>query len=1324
MINFYGDSGPDEMGGAMSSPGEVFSFIDNAKTRFYWILGCIFAFASAVKYPMMVVALHEGFQAFQEDEQNLMDQVDKATLIFVFTGVYLFFSETAMGYYNDLASNDMAYNFKMAWYRALLRQDMAYFDAENIAGTAATVSANGEKYKRGTGLRFVQFIQYFTMTFGCLMAAFIYCWQAAASAFVGFPLICLAGFSSHEMMKTQSADRAVSFKCAAATTHTTAINIRTVYALGLVKRQIAEFMVGTQLAYDSGVATLPLIGFAVGGVAAAVILCLIINTLYGGFLLYDEMRHDECDPTGMDHDNNCTVVATDIFAATVGVIYGGFSVGKVGSCLDAFDNARMVVYQAMKVMNREKGSEHEVNPDTPDAYKLPPYEIDSGSDEGINKPFTEGKISFSEVSFSYPTRRDKTILSNLSLDIAAGTTVAFVGSSGGGKSSTMNLIMRFYDPTGGDVFIDGVKVRDYNVKCLRSNIGYVQQEPKLFACTIRENIAYGSPTASPSDVEDAARKANAHTFIMGFPNGYETYVGDKGSQLSGGQKQRIAIARAIIAAPKILLLDEATSALDTESEKIVQAAIDKLVESSHGMMTTLIIAHRLSTIRNADAIAFIGDGIVQEYGSHDELMKVENGLYKKLVDSQNRLLEEGDESLELEEVEEEINFEDGSLPHVKFDRVTFAYPTRMEKNILERFRLSVRKNETMALVGPSGCGKSSCMALLERFYDPLSGKVEINGVDIKSLSVVDLRSKIGFVQQEPVLFDGTIAENVAMGCGNISMGQIEEAAKNANAHNFIVSFPLGYQTRVGEGGSQLSGGQKQRIAIARTILRNPEILLLDEATSALDSESEKIVQATLDDLMKKTKRTTLVIAHRLSTIRDADRIAVVYNGKVRELGNHNELIAKNGIYRRLVDLQSNNLDMDVSDLIADRTMTGTGSHSSRSLMSYDSDDEDGDQDLAENVHGLRSMAAKDKKWIGMGAFGAIFAGATYPIWGFYFGTMADMMFQPVDCPGDTREDDHECSRLFDNEADDMEFYSHQIAAWGVAIIFMILFGHVVMFTGFGTASASLSKRLRDASFVSLVRQEVGYFDKLNVNALTSQLQNDVQEVQAFTTQPIRLFIMNTFGILLGALIALFIFPVLAIGIHVTIPIFFIAASAEAGAMYGADEKIVVDVEGESPGAMILESLTSIRTVAGLTLEDMFLDKYSDGLKEEIRVRNKSALRVAMFTACGSGIQMNVYAWMLWWGGYLLDHHDSYDFKDWSRAVCTMVFTLTGFAIAMTDVTSTDDASAAAERLFAVINRKSKIDSLDGSASLGSLGNYGQKDEVNADGNDLATPLLA
>jgi len=335
-----------------------------------------------------------------------------------------------------------------------------------------------------------------------------------------------------------------------------------------------------------------------------------------------------------------------------------------------------------------------------------------------------------------------------------------------------------------------------------------------------------------------------------------------------------------------------------------------------------------------------------------------------------------------------------------------------------------------------------------------------------------------------------------------------------------------------------------------------------------------------------------------------------------------------------------------------------------------------------------------------------------------------MMFQPVDCPGDTKEDDHECSRIFDNEADDMEFYSRQIAAWGVAIIFMILFGHVVMFTGFGTAAASLSKRLRDASFVSLVRQEVGYFDKLNVNALTSQLQNDVQEVQAFTTQPIRLFIMNTFGIILGALIALFIFPVLAIGIHVTIPIFFIAASAEAGAMYGADEKIVVDVEGESPGAMILESLTSIRTVAALTLEEMFLDKYSDGLKEEIRVRNKSALRVAMFTACGSGIQMNVYAWMLWWGGYLLDRHDSYDFKDWSRAVCTMVFTLTGFAIAMTDVTSTEDASAAAERLFAVINRKSKIDSLDGAGGASTIISDVRKDEANADGNDLATPLLA
>src|SRR6056300_883214 len=198
---------------------------------------------------------------------------------------------------------------------------------------------------------------------------------------------------------------------------------------------------------------------------------------------------------------------------------------------------------------------------------------------------------------------------------------------------------------------------------------------------------------------------------------------------------------------------------------------------------------------------------------------------------------------------------------VEFDNVHFAYPSRPDQQVCSGYSLVVEPGTTVALVGASGSGKSTAVSLV--------------GVDIKTLNVQWLRNQIGLVGQEPVLFSGSIADNIANGKPGASRQEIEEAGKMANAHNFIMEFPEGYDTQVGEKGGQLSGGQKQRVAIARAMIKNPSILLLDEATSALDTTSERVVQAALDDLMTKTKRTTIVIAHRLSTIRNADKIAVV-----------------------------------------------------------------------------------------------------------------------------------------------------------------------------------------------------------------------------------------------------------------------------------------------------------------------------------------------------------------------------------------------------------------------------------------------------------------
>ena len=232
----------------------------------------------------------------------------------------------------------------------------------------------------------------------------------------------------------------------------------------------------------------------------------------------------------------------------------------------------------------------------------------------------------------------------------------------------------------------------------------------------------------------------------------------------------------------------------------------------------------------------------------------------------------------------------------------FNYPARPDVPILRGFDVMAHSGKTVALVGPSGSGKSSTVSLLLRFYDVLSGNVNIERNDVRDWNLEYLRSNMALVGQEPVLFDLTIGENIAYGKEGCSQEEIEAAAKGANIHNFIKSLPDGYNTGTGERGTQLSGGQKQRIAIARALIRNPKILLLDEATSALDSESESVVQLALDAASKG--RTTITIAHRLSTIQGADLILVIKKGKIVEQGKHLELIAQKGLYYDLVNKQT------------------------------------------------------------------------------------------------------------------------------------------------------------------------------------------------------------------------------------------------------------------------------------------------------------------------------------------------------------------------------------------------------------------------------------
>nr|CAD7434587.1 unnamed protein product [Timema monikensis] len=324
------------------------------------------------------------------------------------------------------------------------------------------------------------------------------------------------------------------------------------------------------------------------------------------------------------------------------------------------------------------------------------------------------------------------------------------------------------------------------------------------------------------------------------------------------------------------------------------------IHPSPSSLTTLRFPHSLSpTSRNKFRVS---QALVLGTASVGSALAFAPNLQKGLVAARKvfQLLNRNSNIVDPEPLSNDKWVAEGSTDYSK---VVFSYPTQRSVHVLQDFSMSVRPGQTIALVGPSGCGKTTCIQLLERFYDPSSGVVMLDGRDISSVPLYSLRSQLGVVSQEPVLFNRTIADNIAYGCNmrDVPMSEIVKAAKQANIHTFIASLPMGYQTYIGEKGVQLSGGQKQRVSIARALIINPRVLILDEATSALDTESEKVVQDALE--RAKEGRTCITIAHRLSTVQDADIICVLNNGKVAEQGSHSQLLEQKGVYHKLYSLQ-------------------------------------------------------------------------------------------------------------------------------------------------------------------------------------------------------------------------------------------------------------------------------------------------------------------------------------------------------------------------------------------------------------------------------------
>ncbi|KAK7245613.1 hypothetical protein RIF29_40460 [Crotalaria pallida] len=1242
---------------------KLFTFADRLDKTLMTI-GVISAIANGFSQPLMTLIFGKLINAFgTTDQSNIVKEVSKVLVLFVYlacaTGIASFLQVSTW----MVTGERQAARIRSLYLKTILKQDIAFFDTETNTGEViGRMSSDTILIQDAMGEKVGKFLQLSWSFLGGFIIAFSKGWQLAVVLLACIPCTVTVGGVMSMMMAKMSSRGQTAYAEAGNVVEQTLGAIRTVASFTGEKKAIDKYHNKLKVAYTTTVQQ----GLA-SGLGMGLLLMIVFSTyalaMWYGCRLIIEKGYN----------------GGDVFNIIISINSGSMSLGQTTPCLNAFAAGQAAAYKMFETIKRK------------------PI-IDAYDTNGVVLEDIKGDIELKDVYFSYPARPDVQIFAGFSFYIPSGTTAALVGQSGSGKSTIISLLERFYDPDAGEVLIDGVNLKSFQVKWIREQIGLVGQEPVLFAGSFKENIAYGKENATDEEITTAITLANAKKFIDKLPRGLDTMIASNGTSLSGGQKQRIAIARAILKNPRILLLDEATSALDAESERIVQEALEQVMSNR----TTVVVAHRLTTIRNADTIAVVHQGKIVEKGTHDELTKDPEGAYSQLIRLQEGAKEsEGRRNSEVEKpsnnlsednyshlsrssaqgtsfvgsmsrassgnrqslslsfglpyqigmieseqgangdlesnehdnmrsqkvsikrlaklnkpevpilllgsiaaiihgvilpifglllssaistfykppeqlrkdskfwavlfvglgvvtvltlpmqnylfgiaggklierirsltfqkvVHQEISWFDqpahssgavsaklatdastvrslvgdtlalivqniatitagliiaftanwilafvilavspllliqgyiqtkflkgfsadakvmyeeasqvandavgsirtiasfcaeakvmdmyekkcsgpkkqgvrlglvsgvglgvsffalyctnalcfyiGSLlvqhgkatfgevfkvffaltvtaigvsqssalapdtnkakdstasifeildskptidsssnegialevvkGDIELQKVSFKYPTRPDIQIFKDLCLSIPAGKTVALVGESGSGKSTVISLLERFYNPDSGCLLLDGVDIKTLRLSWLRQQMGLVGQEPILFNESIRANIAYAKeGGATEEEVVAAAHAANAHKFISSLPHGYDTSVGERGTQLSGGQKQRIAIARAMLKDPKILLLDEATSALDAESERIVQEAIDKVSEN--RTTVVVAHRLATIKGADIIAVVKNGVIAEKGRHGALMKiEGGVYASLVALHT------------------------------------------------------------------------------------------------------------------------------------------------------------------------------------------------------------------------------------------------------------------------------------------------------------------------------------------------------------------------------------------------------------------------------------
>lgn len=1322
--------------GPLAPSRALFSTFGNTrKVSIFRALGIIFAMASGAMYPCMAFYVTKSFENIgtQVTDENYLSNVIHMVYTFLVLGSIGFFFLVLQSTFLEISASEATQDLKIQWFNALLRQDMAYFDINDISAQATVISSNAARFKKGIGRKLGEGVQFTCTLIGGFIYAFYVSWRVSLVILVAVPFMSAAAIFMMSVTTKHTERTGKNYATTGGIVYTTISSIRTVFALNAPELMIEKFKAATMKACDSAVGFNALVGLGTGSMMGSFLVSYIVVTLYGSFLLYSQVQKFGCDPSNtlkyasaFDNVESCSTVGADIFGALLGISFGAMGMAQISTAVEAFIGSRASAYPALEAINRKfdpnesetlerveapLSEEMTVSTATRSDIPLPKYVIDATSDYGQKPKLIKGDISFNNVSFSYPTRKGQMIFNGLSLNIRAGSTVAIVGPSGCGKSSIISLLERFYDVNAGSITLDGIDIRDINVQWLREHIGLVSQEPVLFARSIKENIAYGLPGATDEDIIRVCKSANAHEFISKFANGYNTQVGDKGTQLSGGQKQRIAIARVLLRNPKILLLDEATSALDNESEYLVQEAIDSLL--GRGNHTTIVVAHRLSTIRNADAIAVIKDGRIAEIGTHDELLNRGKSEYSKLVSTQivDRDNIHKDDANSTAEPLIINDSGDMKTPQIEFKDVHFHYPTRPSNAIFKGLNLKINQGETIAIVGASGCGKSTVVQLLERFYDPNSGTISYEGHDLKELNIKWYRDQIGLVSQEPTLFNTTIRENIKYGLPGATQDQIEEVAIKASAHEFIMSFPLGYDTDVGESAIQISGGQKQRIAIARAILKKPKILLLDEATSALDTESEQAVQRAIDSLMEAKNQTIVVIAHRLSTIRNADRIAVVADGVVKEVGTHDQLQSiENGYYKRLVNFD-NMSRIDKKMIIHSKVKAVEDDYKETSCSLAREEVEHEDQKMKEKAYRIRAkrLSDPDRLYFLIGMLGALLAGVVFPGWGVVLAYMIELLFHPV-FPCDEFNFNtsdpfgielnpfdgfKSCEDYFDNEAEWIRGYSYNITYAWLGLIASSMIGNVLLYYGFGTATERMNKRVRDAIFVALMKQDVEYYDNHSVGRLSTQIEEDASMIHSFSGEPIRTFVMSISSIVVGLIISFSLMWPFALMIFAILPPMGFGAYLGMQVYTGEDEGSEVQKENkDASGGIVVETLLNIRTVVSLSIEKMRSGEYITALKRE----DPSSVKTNLIKGLATGLSFLIHFWslgfMFYWGGYLISNYpNTYSFRGYLISMFSLLYSLSGLSVALMGTTDKKKAKIASERTFSLLDRVSKINSL-------------------------------